>query len=143
MNHILNPSLKWSVLGPILQWLGLLSLITFVISLALIPWLISKLPSDYFVRHITLPQPRNTEIHFLKTCWLVVRNLVGGLLFLAGIAMLFLPGQGILTIILGIAIMSFPGKHRLLFAITARPSVQRSLNWLRKKTKHPEFIWPS
>jgi len=60
---------------------------------------------------------------------------------LAGTAMLFLPGQGILTIILGVALMSFPGKYRLLFTLTTRPSVQHSLDWIRTKTGHPKFIW--
>ncbi len=137
------PLPDWNTIEPYLQWLGLISLLTFIGSLAMLPWLISHLPYDYFVRKRTSRKIVLGNTTFLSALWFTTRNIAGFLVLLAGIAMLFLPGQGILTIILGIAIMSFPGKHRLLVAITAKPSVQRSLNWLRKKTRHPEFIWPS
>ena len=137
------PLPDWNTIEPYLQWLGLISLLTFIGSLAMLPWLISHLPYDYFVRKRAPRKIVLRDATFLSVLWFTTRNIAGFLVLLAGITMLFLPGQGILTIILGIAIMSFPGKYRLLFAITARPSVQRSLNWLRKKTKHPEFIWPS
>jgi hypothetical protein len=137
------PLLDWNTIEPYMQWLGFISLLTFIGSLAMLPWLISHLPYDYFVRKRTSRKFVLGNTTFVSVLWFTTRNIAGILVLLAGIAMLFLPGQGILTIILGIAIMSFPGKYRLLFAITARPSVQRSLNWLRKKTRHPEFIWPS
>jgi hypothetical protein len=140
MEHILN--FKWEVFEPILQWLGLLSLFTFVLSLAVIPWLISKLSPDYFIRHIIAPQAKNTEIRFRNFYWFVARNLVGGMLFLAGLAMLFLPGQGILTIIIGISLMAFPGKHRFLAILTRKSAVQNALDWMRIKTGRQTFNWP-
>ena len=140
MNHI--PYLKWDVLEPILQWLGLFSLFTFAISLAVIPWLISRLPTDYFVRHSSSSQAKNTKIRFRGSCWFVVRNLVGGILFLAGVAMLFLPGQGFLTIVIGISLMTFPGKHRFLATLTRRAAVQNGLDWIRIKTGRQAFTWP-
>ncbi len=137
------PLPDWNIIEPYLQWLGLISFMTFIGSLAMLPWLIGHLPHDYFVRARTSGKTVFGNTTFLSILWFACRNIAGFLVLLAGIAMLFLPGQGILTIILGIAIMSFPGKHRLLFAMTAKPSVQRSLNWLRTRTGHPEFIWPS
>jgi len=136
--------LNWKVLEPFLYWLGLLSLCTFVISLAGIPWLISKLPQDYFIRHLTSPQkPLSWRSGPCALFWLVLRNLAGGILFLAGLAMLFLPGQGILTIVLGISLMAFPGKHRLLSYLTTHPPVQRGLDWIKTKMGHQAFIWPA
>ena len=47
----------------------------------------------------------------------IARNVVGAIVVLAGLIMLVTPGQGILTIIAGLAIMDFPGRDRLLGAI--------------------------
>ena len=43
-----------------------------------------------------------------------LRNAVGLVLVTAGLAMLVLPGQGIITLLVGIILMDFPGKHRLV-----------------------------
>jgi hypothetical protein len=132
--------LEWITFETSLRWLGIASLLTFFISLALIPWLISRLPVDYFVRPHPFRHPFSTGSGLLFPLWFVLRNIAGGGVLVAGIAMLFLPGQGILTIILGIALMSFPGKYRLLFALTTKPSVQHSLDWIRTKTGRPKFV---
>lgn len=137
------PLPTWKSIESFLHLLGIVSLATFFISIVMIPWLVGRLPHDYF---IAPPDSRDRIPHrprYFSVILFVFKNILGFLLFLAGIAMLFLPGQGILTIILGIALMSFPGKHSLLLALTARPSVQRSLDWLRTKTGHQKFIWPS
>lgn len=133
---------SWDTIEPVLHWLGFLSLCTFFISLAVIPWLISRLPLDYFTRHASSPTLSKTRLPFRGPFWFVLRNLVGSVLLLAGFAMLFLPGQGILTIIIGISLLTFPGKHRLLSTLTRRPSVQKALDWIRIKTCRQSFIWP-
>lgn len=68
------------------------------------------------------------------------RNLLGGVLILAGVVMLFTPGQGILTILLGFAIMDFPGKERIAswvrrtrLAEAIRRHVQRRRNGTMKE----------
>ena len=69
---------------------------------------------------------------------LIGKNLLGGLLVLSGIAMLVLPGQGLLTIAMGLLLMDFPGKHRLERRIVRTRPVLRSINWLRRKAhKNP------
>jgi hypothetical protein len=72
---------------------------------------------------------------------LVVRNSLGLLLFLAGVAMLFLPGQGLLTMLIGICLMNFPGKRILLERLVNIPSLQRGLNWIRRKQGRAEFVF--
>ena len=54
--------------------------------------------------------------------------------------MLVLPGQGILTILAGIMLLDFPGKHRLLRWIVAHPQVLRTLNWLRRRGHPPLYL---
>jgi hypothetical protein len=78
----------------------------------------------------------------LRPLYLVVKNLIGFILILAGIAMLVLPGQGVLTIVVGMVLMNFPGKFRLERWLATRPPVWRSLNWLRKKATRPVLEHP-
>jgi len=102
------PGMEWDTIETTLQWLGIVSLFTFFVSLAFIPWLISRLPVDYFVRPHRFRHPFSAGAGLLFPVWFVFRNIAGVVVLLAGTAMLFLPGQGILTIILGVALMSFP-----------------------------------
>jgi hypothetical protein len=125
---------------PFLQWLGIISLLTFIISLLLIPFLVSLLPTDYFIRG-KRPPPDVPPHPMLSLFLLLLRHVFGVTLLIAGIAMLFLPGQGILTILLGISLLNFPGKHELVRRLIGKPSIQQGLNWIRAKTKRPPFIW--
>jgi len=46
--------------------------------------------------------------------------------------MLVLPGQGLLTILLGVTLVNFPGKYALERRIVSRPSVANTLNRIRE-----------
>lgn len=59
----------------------------------------------------------------------------------AGMVMIFIPGQGILTILLGLVLMDFPGKHRLIVLIIQHKRVWRALNWIRAKGRRQPFIF--
>jgi hypothetical protein len=50
-----------------------------------------------------------------------------------------LPGQGILTMLAGIALIDFPGRHRVVQWMVAREPVMKALNWVRRRAKQPEF----
>jgi hypothetical protein len=57
---------------------------------------------------------------------------VFGIIFiLAGLAMLVLPGQGIITVLIGIMMVDFPGKFALERRIVQHPRVLRAINWMR------------
>ena len=64
---------------------------------------------------------------------LVLKNALGLLLLACGIVMLVIPGQGLLTMLIGLMLMDFPGKRRLEARLVAVPSVRRSINWLRER----------
>ena len=119
------------------EWLialALISLVLFLLSLIFIPWLITRLPSDYFInekRHKSKIRNTHPFIYFTVRTF---KNIIGGFLIIAGIFMLILPGQGIITIIVGLGLMDFPGKFRLLQKFAQQPSVFKSINWIRKKT---------
>lgn len=124
----------------LLIYLGLTSLVFFIITLLVIPWLILQIPEDYFVRETR--QPFLVELHHpaLRIFLLVAKNLLGACFLLLGIALLVLPGQGLLTMLLGIIMIDFPGKYRLERWFVSRETVLRSVNWLRLKGKRPPII---
>jgi len=64
---------------------------------------------------------------------MAAKNILGLVLVAAGVVMLFLPGQGLLTIFLGIVLMNFPGKYRLERYIVSRGPVLRGVNWIRRR----------
>jgi hypothetical protein len=48
-----------------------------------------------------------------------------------------LPGQGLLTILIALILLDFPGKRSLERRIIARPKVLRAVNGLRTKAGRP------
>ena len=56
--------------------------------------------------------------------------------------MLALPGQGLLTIFMGLMLMNFPGKRSLELRIIRIPSILKSVNWMRAKADHPPLNLP-
>ena len=70
-----------------------------------------------------------------------LKIFVGLCLLLCGIAMLVLPGQGLLTILIGLSLLPFPGKNKLEQKLLALKSVRASLNWIRAKANKDAFIF--
>nr|WP_306799213.1 PGPGW domain-containing protein [Alcanivorax quisquiliarum] len=97
------------------------------------------MPADYFV---TRRKPRLERGPLVTLFWLL-RNTLAVLLVLAGIAMLVLPGQGLLTILIGIGISTFPGKYRIERAIMRRAAVYRSANWIRRRAGRIPLQYPA
>ncbi len=79
---------------------------------------------------------------FLRWSGIVVKNLLGLLLIIAGIIMAVpgVPGPGVLTILLGIMLMDFPGKRRLEHKLVSRPRVFAAINQLREKFGKPPLV---
>ena len=73
----------------------------------------------------------------LRLAGLIVKNVVGAVFLLAGLAMLFLPGQGILTMLIGISLLDFPGKRKLEAKIVGQHTVLQALNAMRAKFDKP------
>ncbi len=127
--------------GQILQWLGLLSVVTFLGSLLAVPCLVYLMSPDYFIRHRLVVGERHRRHPLLAVLFFCLRNAAGGVLLVAGAAMLLLPGQGILTMLLGLSLMDFPGKHQLLERVVQNRKVQQSLNWIRRKGGKEDLIF--
>lgn len=124
-----------------LQLLGLFSLVTFVGSLVAVPWLIGRMQPDYFVTHWHRVNDRHRRHPALAAAIWLARNGIGLCLLVAGIAMLFLPGQGLLTMLVAICMMDIPGKRRLLDRLISYGSIQTALNWVRRKQGKEVFVF--
>jgi len=133
--------LKWSFW----LWSGALFLVTFVAtfaaSLALAAVLLVKLPPTYFLdghqRDLWIdqhPAVRWSGI-ILKNALGVALIALGCLLSLPGI-----PGQGLLTILLGVMLLDFPGKRRLERRLVGMPRVLDRVNRLRARFGKPPLV---
>lgn len=126
-----------------LPWLGWASLISFLVSLALVPVLLARIPADYFTQtkaRARKSAPKNSRLHY-SLVW-ILRNLTGLVLVLAGVAMLILPGQGLLTIILGVFVADFPGKWTLERKLVTNQNVFNAINWIRNKRGVEHLVFP-
>jgi hypothetical protein len=123
-----------SVLVP----LAIFSVVAFVGSLIAIPWILVRLPADYF--DVRVPRKTHGAGHpVLRLIAVVAKNILGFVFLLAGIAMLVLPGQGILTILIGISLMDFPKKRLLEAKLIGQPLVFSGINNLRARFGKPPF----
>lgn len=127
----------------LLEMLGILSLLLFVVTLVVFPLVIIFLPQDYFVRHHRDPAHQTRQHPAVWLTLTILKNLVGWALILAGIAMLVLPGQGILTLLIGVSLANFPGKYNLERRLVRRPAVARALNRIREKAGKPQLEIPA
>lgn len=125
-------------LEPWLPWMTGAGIIMALLSMLAIPWLLVRMPANYFNRHSSPGHWRRPSGWLL---W-VLRNTLAVLLLLAGIAMLVLPGQGMLTIVIAIMVSTFPGKYRLERAIMRRPGILRAANWIRHRYHQPPLEAP-
>jgi hypothetical protein len=107
----------------------------FAIGMLSVPIVIARLPADYFVRESNGDKEQSSGLKrkLLKP----LRNVFGVLLVLAGVAMLVLPGQGILAILLGLSLVDFPGKRKLLLRIVKMRGVKRVVAAIRRRAHKP------
>nr|ALS88861.1 sodium:dicarboxylate symporter family [uncultured bacterium] len=116
-------------------------IVSFTVSLALVSFVLVKLPANYF--HSSHAREFWVDRHrALRWSGLVLKNLIGLVLIILGIIMSLpgVPGQGILTILLGLIMLDIPGKRPLETGLVRRPKVLNSINRLREKFGKPPLI---
>ncbi len=117
------------------------SLVMLVGTAVAVPFLVVRIPTGYFSgRHRPPRQPRKRSVWWLLG--MVGKNLLGVILVVAGVAMLVLPGQGLLTILLALVLLDFPGKFPLQRWVVRRTGVLASINWIRRRAGYPALEVP-
>ena len=120
---------------------ALFSAVTFVASIAVVTVVLVKLPENYF--HSSHAREFLVSRHpVLRAVGIFVKNLFGlGLVFF-GVVMSLpgVPGQGVLTILLGVMLLDFPGKRALEARIVSRPRVYGAVNSLRARFGKPPLM---
>ncbi|AJD48342.1 hypothetical protein S7S_09650 [Isoalcanivorax pacificus W11-5] len=129
----------WEIVEPWMPALVGLGIVMAIASTFAIPWLIVRMPADYF----TTRRKPDIDRGLIATLVWLLRNALAILLVLAGMVMLVLPGQGLLTILIGVGISTFPGKYRLERAIMRRSAVFRSANWIRRRANRAPLDYPA
>lgn len=119
----------WERNQELFAWLAGASLACFVASLVVVPALLIWMPHDFFAR----PEPKVTTVGPLRLVGRLIKNAFGAIFVAAGIVMLVLPGQGILSIVIGVSLLNFPGKRRLQLRLLRLRGVRRSIGWIRHK----------
>jgi hypothetical protein len=120
---------------------ALLFLVTFAISLAIVAFIMVKIPANYF-RKDHSPEFLSGRHPALRLLGHLGKNVLGILLVALGIVMSIpgVPGQGILTILLGIMLLDFPGRRSLEHKLVSRPRVFKAINKLRHRFGKPSLV---
>jgi hypothetical protein len=116
---------SWLSHPPLLWGLGCFSVLAVLASVLLVPRYLASLPPDYLHG-----KSRDSASLPFK----IARNALGVVLVLLGIAMLLLPGQGVITLLVGLLLIDFPGKQRVIRRVLGRPKILILVNKLR--TRH-------
>jgi len=132
----------WSslTLDGVLLGVGLF-FVSLLVSFAAIAIVMVKIPPTYF----SLDHRREflTDRHwFLRSSALVLKNILGLFLIIVGILLSLpgVPGQGILTILLGLIMLDIPGKRSIEAKIIQQPRVLAAVNNLRKRYNKPPLV---
>jgi hypothetical protein len=140
MNHLLAAILA-VVTGKDAITAAIIFVVTFAFSLGVISFILVKLPPTYFQE--THSRAFWVDRHpYVRWAGLIAKNALGIVLVLLGILMSLpgIPGQGILTILLGIMLLDLPGKRRLESKILSQPKVLEKINRLRHKFSKPPLV---
>ena len=133
---------EWARHHSLILWgVSAVSLITFIATVAALPFFVARIPDDYFIRSGTR-HPRRCSNPPARVLYRIIKNLAGVVFIIAGIVMLFIPGQGIITILIGIMLMNFPGKRLLALRIIRQPRVFGAINWMRARSQQPPLVLP-
>lgn len=117
----------------LLWWLGAASLATIVVSAFAVPMLVRRIPHDYFLENDVGSERMRRRHPVLRWTLLVLKNLLGAVLVAGGFLMFFTPGQGVLTLVVGVLLLNFPGKRRFEIWLIRLGPVHRAIDWMRRR----------
>lgn len=114
-----------------------LGVISLVVTVLLLPMWVARLPADHFSQHQVEPTRLRTLPHVALRA---AKNTLGAVLVFLGLLMLVLPGQGLLTILIGVFLVELPGKRAVERRIACLPVVRAFLARVRLKHGAPPLV---
>ncbi|MHC5024672.1 MAG: hypothetical protein ACYTGG_12330 [Planctomycetota bacterium] len=126
----------------IVWWLAAASVVTFVGTLIAVPMLVIRIPADYFAHRRRHTAPWADQHPAIRVCLLIGKNTLGVVFIAVGLAMFVLPGQGILTVMIGLMLLDFPGKFALERWLVSHRPVSRAIAWLRRRAHREPLRLP-
>lgn len=129
-----HPEVTW--------WLLAGSVFMFVASAVAVPILVARMRADYFMPCRDRAEAFADRHPVIRWTGLILKNLAGFILAVIGLVMFVTPGQGILTLFMGILLIDFPGKRKLELWFIRRPAIHRTIDWIRKKARREPIQLP-
>ena len=120
---------------------ALIFVASFLFNLGIVSLILVKLPADHFSkkRKTKFWAGPNPALHAAKV---IGKNFLGVVLVALGVVLSLpgVPGQGLLTILLGVMLLDFPGRHRLEQKLLSKPSIVNTINRLRGRFGKPPLV---
>ena len=109
-----------------------------VVTTAIVVAFVVLIPRDHFVSPAAGMKRRFSSTPS-RIAYLAGKNALGVLLIVAGILLSVpgVPGQGLLTILVGVMLLDLPGKRRFERRIVRRPRIRRGIDSIRKRFGRP------
>jgi hypothetical protein len=114
---------------------------TTALSLALVAAVVASLPINFFEG---VPGPARRPLTTSGLLRRIARNTAGVVLVAVGVLLSIpgVPGQGLVTVVAGLILLDFPGRHRVACAFARRPSVLGAINRIRRALRRPPLAPP-
>jgi hypothetical protein len=142
MNPLLSP-IRWIRDHPeTWGWFILASFVLVVVYAGAVFLAVIRMSPDYFSAPNPAPGTFRQRYPLLRMTLKIFKTVVGLVLLTAGIAMLVLPGQGLVTIAVAISFLEFPGKKRLMASVVSRGGIMNTLNRIRRRAGKKPLLPP-
>ena len=126
-----------------LLWAAVLCIALLVLSLLVAAAVVLSLPSTYFVQR-AVPHAAVNWHPAVRVLIRLAKNLLGLALVAMGIVLSIpgIPGQGVLIVLIGLLLLDFPAKRRLMRKLLNQPRVRTAINRLRTRFGRPPLQFP-
>ena len=116
---------------------GGISLAVSLLGAALTAWIVVRLPADYFCDESRHEAQLNPALRIGKNLLGVIAIAIGLVMAVPGI-----PGPGLITILLGIVLLDFPGKYRAERWLVHRKIIHGAIDQIRARFGRPPLLLP-
>jgi hypothetical protein len=140
---MVDPALAWLSDGRAGRHLLLVVVgyvVALVVTVVILVAMLATLPANYFRDDFTVTPLRNAGV--LAVVKRLIKNGIGLVLIVLGalLSLPGIPGQGVLTMLIGLMLVDFPGKRALEHKLVARRGVLETMNRVRAWLGRPPLV---